>query len=70
MSTKAKVLAAYFAIALVFAIYMSIWGASAYKGFFYNLGMGIVWPVVMFPGLGKLIGAVILLGVIAVVLAT
>jgi len=35
-----------------------MWGRYAYKGFFYNLGQGLIWPAVVFPSLGKLIGAV------------
>ena len=61
MSTKAKILLAYLAIGLVYAVYLTIWGATAHKGFFYNAGLGLVWPLVIFPGLGKIVGAAILL---------
>jgi hypothetical protein len=70
MSTKAKILTAYFSIGLLYAIYAAIWGVNAYKGFFYNLGGGLIWPVMLFPGLGKIFGAVILLVFIGAVLAT
>lgn len=70
MSTKAKVLLGYLAIALASALYLSLWGPSAYRGFAYNLGSGLIWPVVLFPGLGKLLGGLILLAVIGVLLAT
>lgn len=68
MSTKAKIITGYLIIGLLFAIYGANWGDHAYRGIFYNLGIGLVWPVIMFPSLGNLIGGVIMVVVVAVVL--
>lgn len=67
MSTKAKLISAYLAIAVLFALYGWMFGSNSYKGFAYNLGTGIVWPVMLFPGLGKVLGAGILVLFIALV---
>jgi hypothetical protein len=67
MSTKAKIITGYLVIGLLTAIYLSIWGASAYKGFAYNAGSGLVWPLVIFPGLGKIIGGIILVAIIGAI---
>ncbi|MFX9848259.1 hypothetical protein ABTP21_00005 [Acinetobacter baumannii] len=32
-----------------------------YKPFTYNLGQGLVWPAVMFPTVGKIIGGILIL---------
>jgi hypothetical protein len=49
---------------LIAAIYFDIWGRYAYKGFFYNLGQGLIWPAVVFPSVGKMIGGLIWIVVI------
>lgn len=54
---------------LIAAICFDIWGRYAYKGFFFNLGQGLVWPAVVFPSVGKLLGGLIWLIVIVGVLA-
>lgn len=54
---------------LIAAVCFDIWGRYAYKGFFFNLGQGLIWPAVVFPSLGKLIGGLIWLVVIVGVLA-
>lgn len=51
-------------IGLLFAIYQHFWGYYNYKSFAYNLGQGIVWPAVMFPVVGQVIGGVITIAVI------
>ena len=58
----------YLIIGLLVAIYESLWGATHYKSFAYNLGRGLVWPVVMIPALGKIIGAIVLVVVIIAIL--
>jgi len=65
MSLKAKILIGYLLIGLCFGIYAANWGDLAYKGLAYNLGGGLVWPVMLFPGLGKIIGGLIMIGVVA-----
>jgi hypothetical protein len=57
---KQKIFAAYLAFGFLFAIYGWVWGDTAHKSLFYNLGIGIVWPAAMFPGLGKAIGGLII----------
>lgn len=58
----------YVLMIFVFAIYGNWWGANAYKGFFYNLGQSLIWPVIILPGLGKAIGALVLLGLISLLM--
>ena len=36
-------------------------GQYNYKSFAYNIGQGFVWPAVMFPVLGKIIGGILIL---------
>lgn len=59
----------YALLIVVFAVYGNWWGDYAYKGFAYNLGRSLFWPVIIFPGLGKIIGGVVLLAVIVFVLS-
>lgn len=55
------VLGAYVLLIFVFAIYGNWWGAYAFKGFAFNLGRAVVWPVILFPSLGKVIGGLVVL---------
>ena len=69
MSKKNIVIAIYLAIAVLFAIYGTFWGANAYRGFAYNLGGAILWPTILFPALGKAIGGVVIVvGIIAILI--
>jgi len=63
---KIKYIAAivYALVALGVACYGAWWGEMAYKSFAYHFGRGIVWPVLIFPGLGQLIGGLVIVGVI------
>ena len=54
----------YVALILVFTLYGGLWGDMAHQGFAYNFGRALFWPVILFPSVGKAIGAVVLLGVI------
>lgn len=63
-SIKSWLIRAYFIIGLLFAIYQNFWGQQSYKSFAYHLGQGIVWPVVMFPSVGKFIGGILILLII------
>ena len=58
----------YVLLIFAFAIYGNWWGDFAYKGFAYNLGRSLIWPVIIFPGIGKAIGAVVLVGVIGLLM--
>lgn len=70
MKTKHIVLIAYALIGLGYAIYSHFFGELSYKGFGYQLGQGLVWPLVMFPGLGKIVGALLVTAMVAFILAT
>lgn len=58
------VLSVYVLLIFVFAIYGNWWGAYAYKGFFFNLGRSLIWPVILFPSVGKAIGLLVVLVVV------
>lgn len=55
---------AYVALIIIFAIYGNWWGDYAYKGFAYNFGRSLFWPAIVFPSLGKVLGGLVILGVI------
>lgn len=57
---KPILISVYVAIAVLTGIYGSIWGQYDYKGFAYNLGRGLIWPVVMFPSLGQIISGILI----------
>jgi hypothetical protein len=59
----------YLIIGVVTAIYGSIWGEMHYRSFAYNLGRGLIWPVILFPVLGKIIGAFIIVAFVLTLLA-
>ena len=67
MTTKQKIISAYLFIALLFGTYGWLFGQFKYRGFFYNLGKGIVWPVTMFPALGIIISAIIILAFVVLI---
>lgn len=67
MSTKAKIISAYFAIAVLVALYLSIWGTLAYRGVAYNAGRALFWPLVIFPGAGVVVGGLIMVAVVIAV---
>ena len=54
------VVVGYFLIGLLYAVYANNWGDEPYRSFAYHLGQGLVWPVVVLPGLGKFIGGLLL----------
>ena len=54
----------YVLLIIAFAIYGNWWGDYAYKGFAYNFGRALIWPIIMFPGRGKVIGGILLLFVV------
>ena len=64
---KAALIGGYLVIGFFFAVYQHFWGHYNYKSFMYNIGQGIVWPAVMFPSVGKFIGGVIILIIIALI---
>lgn len=56
----------YLVIGIGYALYQTFFTHS-HHGFFYNLGVGLVWPLVMFPALGKIVGAILIIVVIAAI---
>lgn len=54
----------YVLLIVAFAVYGNWWGDFAYKGFAYNLGRSILWPTIIFPGLGEVVGGIAILCVI------
>ena len=59
-----KILGVYIALIFVFALYGNWWGDYAYRGFGYNLGRALIWPAILFPGVGEALGLLVLLVVI------
>lgn len=58
---KAGLISTYLVIGFFFAIYQYFWGQYNYKSFAYNIGQGLVWPAVMFPVVGKIVGGILIL---------
>lgn len=58
---KAGLVSTYLVIGFFFAIYQHFWGQYSYKSFAYNIGQGLVWPAVMFPVVGKIVGEILIL---------
>lgn len=54
---------------LIALIYLNIWGQYAYKGFAYNLGRGLFWPLFAFPVFGQIVGGLVLVVVLGLVLS-
>jgi hypothetical protein len=68
MNSPAKtIIGLYAVIGFFFAVYEHFWGAYSYKSFAYNLGQGVVWPAVMFPVVGQIIGGVLTLVIIGAI---
>ena len=64
------VLVGYFLIGLLYAVYANNWGYETYRRFAYHLGQGLVWPVMVLPGLGKFIGGLLIVAMVAFVMAS
>jgi hypothetical protein len=73
MSTQPKpaikhiLITLYVIIGIIYTFYSWIYGDTAHKGFFYNLGIGLVWPAAMFPVIGKIVGGIIIVGLVALI---
>jgi hypothetical protein len=68
MTTKQKITSAYLFVALLFGTYGWLFGQFKYRGFFFNLGKGMVWPVTMFPALGGIVTTIVILAFVIGVL--
>lgn len=49
----------YGATVVIALIYLETFSRYSHHGFAANLGKAVVWPAVMFPSLGRLIGGVV-----------
>ena len=65
---KKILIGAYAGIAVLFALYGTLFGAHSHEGFAANLGRAVVWPAILFPSLGAFIGGIVMLVVIVAVL--
>lgn len=65
---KQKLIIAYLLIGLCYALYKTFFSHSMH-GFLYHLGGGMVWPLVMFPALGKIVAGIIIVLVIIVIMS-
>lgn len=57
---KTGLISAYFVIGFLCHL-STLLGQYSYKSFAYNIGQGLVWPAVMFPTVGKIIGGILIL---------
>ena len=64
---KKILIGSYAAIASIFALYGTFFGAYSHQGFAANLGRAVVWPAIVFPSFGKLIGSIVLLLVLGAI---
>jgi hypothetical protein len=67
LTFKQKAVSAYLGIGMLFALYGWLFGTFKHRGFFYNLGQGVVWPATLFPALGAFLGGIIMIVVIGAV---
>ena len=65
-TVKHILIGAYVLIAVCVAVYKTYFTHSI-DGFAYNLGAGMMWPFLLFPALGKILGVIIIVGIIAAV---
>ena len=61
---KTWLVGGYFSIGFMVTVYLHFWGKQSYKPLAYHIGQGLVWPAVMFPSIGKLIGGIVIILVI------
>lgn len=60
----------YVLIAIGYTVWAWLWGPHSYRGFFYNFGQGLVWPFVMFPTLGKIVGGILIVAIVVAATAS
>jgi hypothetical protein len=69
MKLSHKLLLGYLFIGLLFAVHERVFGMQPAPSWGTCFGHGLVWPAVLVPGLGKLIGGVLIVAfVVAMVL--
>lgn len=69
LTTKQWLISLYLLIAVGFTFYNWLFGAENYRGFFFNMGKALAWPVQIFPMLGQVFGLIFLLAVIGAAFA-
>lgn len=54
---KGALLGLYFGITFICSIFYWLFGEHSYRGYFYNLGQSIVWPVILFKNYPEIDGS-------------
>lgn len=68
MKVSHVLLGLYVLIGLFVAVYGAFFGDQSFRGLPWHLGRGLIWPAVVFPGLGKAVGGTLLVLVILALL--
>jgi hypothetical protein len=63
-------IAGYFLIGLLYAVYAHFWGPEPFRSFAFHLGQGVLWPVALFPSLGPVIAGIVVLIFVAVLMSS
>lgn len=63
-------IAGYFLVALLYAVYAHFWGPEPFRSFAFHLGQGVLWPVAMFPSLGPIVAGIVVLIFVVVLLSS
>lgn len=61
---KQALIGFYVLIAILVCTYGTFFGDYSHKGFAYNLGRSVIWPAVIFPSLGHVVGGVLIIAFI------
>jgi len=69
MSKKPILLGLYLVITVLVWIYQIWWGPMASASAMHNLGRALMWPFMLFPALGNVVGSIILLLIIVAFVA-
>lgn len=54
----------YLGIGFIYTLYSYFFTYRGIKGFAYNIGVGLAWPITMFPSFGKFLGGIIILAMV------
>jgi len=65
MNLKGKLISGYAAIGLLVLLYEWIFVSGASFGV--ALGKGLVWPAVIFPGVGAFVGGILLIAILVAI---
>lgn len=67
MKLKHKLIVAYLAIGILYGAYEHYFGSQPGLPWGTCIGHGLAWPAVLIPGLGKVIGGLLILAFVAFV---